>query len=77
MNNASVRRQTKFSDLTVEEWREIMGTTLDGAFYCVHAAAPHILAAGGGSIVNLGGMPRMSERKAACTRSPRRPAWWA
>jgi 3-oxoacyl-[acyl-carrier protein] reductase len=29
---------------------------LDGAFYCVHAAMPHILAAGGGSIVNLGGM---------------------
>ena len=56
VNNASVRRQTKFSELTVEEWREILGTTLDGAFYCVHAAAPHILAAGGGSIVNLGGI---------------------
>jgi 3-oxoacyl-[acyl-carrier protein] reductase len=56
VNNASIRRQTKFSDLTVEEWREILGTTLDGAFYCVHAAVPHILAAGGGSIVNLGGI---------------------
>jgi len=56
VNNASIRRQTKFSELTVEEWREIMGTTLDGAFYCAHAAAPHILAAGGGSIVNLGGI---------------------
>jgi 3-oxoacyl-[acyl-carrier protein] reductase len=56
VNNASIRRQTKFSELTVEEWREIMGTTLDGAFYCVHAAAPHILTSGGGSIVNLGGI---------------------
>jgi 3-oxoacyl-[acyl-carrier protein] reductase len=56
VNNASIRRQTKFSELTVEEWREILGTTLDGAFFCVHAAVPHILAAGGGSIVNLGGM---------------------
>jgi 3-oxoacyl-[acyl-carrier protein] reductase len=56
VNNASVRRQTPFAELTVEEWREIMGTTLDGAFYCAHAAAPHILAAGGGSIVNLGGI---------------------
>ena len=56
VNNASVRRQTKFSELTVEEWREILGTTLDGAFYCVHAAAPHIARRGGGSIVNLGGM---------------------
>jgi 3-oxoacyl-[acyl-carrier protein] reductase len=56
VNNASVRRQTKFTDMTPEEWREIMGTTLDGAFYCAHAAAPQIAAAGGGAIVNLGGM---------------------
>ena len=56
VNNASIRRQTKFADMTPEEWREIMGTTIDGAFYCAHAAAPHIVAAGGGSIVNLGGI---------------------
>ncbi|HZC95245.1 MAG TPA: SDR family oxidoreductase [Bradyrhizobium sp.] len=56
VNNASIRRQTRFSELTVEEWREILGATLDGAFYCAHAAVPHILAAGGGSIVNLGGI---------------------
>src|ERR1700761_5074865 len=42
VNNASVRRQTKFADMTPQEWREIMGTTLDGAFYCAHAAAPQI-----------------------------------
>lgn len=56
VNNASVRRQTKFADMTPEEWREIMSATLDGAFFCAHAAAPHIAKAGGGSIVNLGGM---------------------
>lgn len=56
VNNASVRRQTKFVDMTPEEWREIMSATLDGAFYCAHAAAPRIAAAGGGSIVNLGGI---------------------
>jgi 3-oxoacyl-[acyl-carrier protein] reductase len=56
VNNASVRRQTKFTDMTPEEWREIMSATLDGAFYCAHAAAPRIAAAGGGSIINLGGI---------------------
>ena len=56
VNNASVRRQTKFADMTPEEWREIMGATIDGAFYCAHAAAPHIIAAGGGTIINLGGI---------------------
>lgn len=56
VNNASIRRQTKFAELTAEEWREIMGATLDGAFYCAQAAAPHIEAAGGGCIINIGGM---------------------
>ena len=56
VNNASIRRQTKFAEMTPEEWREIMGTTIDGAFYCAHAAAPHLIAAGGGTIINLGGI---------------------
>ncbi|MSP01622.1 MAG: SDR family oxidoreductase [Acetobacteraceae bacterium] len=56
VNNASIRRQTKFLEMTPAEWREIMGTTIDGAFYCAHAAAPHIISAGGGTIINLGGI---------------------
>jgi 3-oxoacyl-[acyl-carrier protein] reductase len=56
VNNASVRRQTKFAEMTPEEWREIMSATIDGAFYCAHSAAPHIIAAGGGTIINLGGI---------------------
>ena len=56
VNNASRRRQTPFLDIAPEEWREILGTTLDGAFYCAQAAAPAIAATGGGSIVNLGGI---------------------
>ena len=36
VNNASIRRQTKLADMTPEEWREIMGTTIDGAFYCAN-----------------------------------------
>ena len=56
VNNASMRRQTKFAEMTPGEWREILGATLDGAFYCAHTAAPHIVAAGGGSIVNIGGI---------------------
>ena len=56
INNASIRRQTKFAEMTPAEWREIMATTIDGAFYCAHAAAPHIIAAGGGTMINLGGI---------------------
>ncbi len=56
VNNASVRRQTPLAEIGAEEWRWILGSTLDGAFYCAQAAAPHIARAGGGSIVNLGGI---------------------
>ena len=56
VNNASVRRQSKLADITPAEWRDILGSTLDGAFYCTQAAAAAIAAAGGGSIVNMGGI---------------------
>jgi len=56
VNNASVRRQTKLAEISAEEWRWVLGSTLDGAFWCAQAAAPHIAREGGGSIVNLGGI---------------------
>ncbi len=56
VNNAALRRETKFEDLTLAEWREVVGVILDGAFICAKAALPALKAAGGGSIINLGGM---------------------
>jgi 3-oxoacyl-[acyl-carrier protein] reductase len=56
VNNASVRREVDFAQLDYEEWRAIVGTTLDGAYLCSHAALPHLVRAGGGSIVNIGGL---------------------
>ena len=56
VNNASVRREMDFADLDYREWRDIMATTLDGAYLCSRAALPHLIAAGAGSIVNIGGL---------------------
>jgi len=56
VNNAAVRREMDFARLDYQEWRDIMGTILDGAYLCAHAALPHLIAAGGGSIVNIGGL---------------------
>jgi 3-oxoacyl-[acyl-carrier protein] reductase len=56
VNNASVRRETDLANLEYAEWREILATTLDGAYLCSRAALPHLAAAGGGSIVNIGGL---------------------
>jgi 3-oxoacyl-[acyl-carrier protein] reductase len=56
VNNAALRRETKFEDLTYAEWREVTSVILDGAFLCAKAVLPALKAAGGGSIINLGGM---------------------
>ncbi len=56
VNNAAVRREVDFEKLDYAEWRETMATILDGAYLCAHAALPHLIAAGGGAIVNIGGL---------------------
>ena len=56
VNNAAVRREIDFEKLDYAEWREIVATILDGAYLCTQAALPHMIAAGGGSIVNIGGL---------------------
>ena len=56
VNNASVRREVDFGTLDYQEWRDILGTTLDGAYLCSRAALPHLIASGEGSIVNIGGL---------------------
>jgi 3-oxoacyl-[acyl-carrier protein] reductase len=56
VNNASMRKQTPLGEITVAEWRQVLGATLDGAFFCAQAAAPHLARAGGGAIVNIGGL---------------------
>ncbi len=56
VNNAALRRETKFEDLDYAEWREVMSVILDGAFLAAKAVLPAMKAAGGGTIINLGGM---------------------
>jgi 3-oxoacyl-[acyl-carrier protein] reductase len=56
VNNAAVRRETPFAELTYAQWREVMGVIMDGAFLCASAALPYLKASGAGSIVNIGGL---------------------
>lgn len=56
VNNASVRKERAFAELDYEQWREIVGVTLDGAYLCCHAALPHLVASGRGVVVNIGGL---------------------
>jgi len=55
--NAAIRRQKPFLETSFAEWREVLSVDLDSVFLMARAAAPHIVAAGGGSIICLGGSP--------------------
>jgi 3-oxoacyl-[acyl-carrier protein] reductase len=56
VNNAALRHEKPFAEMSYAEWREIMNVTLDGAFHCVKACLPHLKKSGAGTIVNIGGL---------------------
>jgi 3-oxoacyl-[acyl-carrier protein] reductase len=55
VNNAAVRPEKPFGEMSFDDWRRVLAVVLDGAFLCSHACLPHLARAGGGSIVNIGG----------------------
>jgi 3-oxoacyl-[acyl-carrier protein] reductase len=56
INNAALRREKPFAEMSYAEWREILDVTLDGAFHCAKACLPALRKSGAGSIVNIGGL---------------------
>jgi 3-oxoacyl-[acyl-carrier protein] reductase len=56
VNNAALRREKSFAEMSHAEWREILDVTLDGAFHCVKACLPALKKSGAGAIVNIGGL---------------------
>jgi 3-oxoacyl-[acyl-carrier protein] reductase len=55
VNNAALRRRRPFAEMTLAEWREVLAVNLEGAFLCARACVPHMIGAGRGRIVNIGG----------------------
>jgi len=56
VNNAAIRRQQAIETMSLDEWRAVIAVILDAAFLCARASLPHMVAAGGGAIVNIGGI---------------------
>lgn len=56
INNAAMRQERPFEEMTFTEWRTVLGVTLDGAFHCAKACLPYLKASGAGAIVNIGGL---------------------
>ncbi len=66
VNNAAVRLEQAFDRMTLAQWRAVTAVILDGAFNCAQACLRHMRQAGGGVIVNIGGL-------SAHTGAARRP----
>ena len=56
VNNASFAEQLMFQDITYEKWRRMFAVTVDGAFFTVQNALPHILHEKRGRIINISSM---------------------
>jgi 3-oxoacyl-[acyl-carrier protein] reductase len=56
VNNAALRREKPFAEMSYADWREIMDVTLDGAFHCVKACLPALRERGAGTVINIGGL---------------------
>jgi 3-oxoacyl-[acyl-carrier protein] reductase len=56
VNNAALRREKPFAEMSYADWREVMDVTLDGAFYCAKACLAALRQGGAGTIVNIGGL---------------------
>ena len=54
VNNAGANLKNRaIRDLTPESWDSLIRTNLNGAFYCLHAVLPQMLARKDGVIVNV------------------------
>ena len=56
INNAAIRREAPFLEMTLAQWREINGVVVEGAFLVSRAVLPHMVRQKQGRIINLGGV---------------------
>jgi NAD(P)-dependent dehydrogenase (short-subunit alcohol dehydrogenase family) len=63
VNNAAVRPQTHFLDITEEEWLWVLGVGLNGAFHWCKVVAPVMVRQRSGCIINVGGRDGFIGRK--------------
>jgi NAD(P)-dependent dehydrogenase (short-subunit alcohol dehydrogenase family) len=52
--SAAVESLVPVVDLTDDEWQRVLDVNLKGPFLCMRAAIPHMVEAGGGSVIALG-----------------------
>ena len=56
VNNAGIAQQKLFTDITPQEWRQMMAVHVDGAYYTCHACLPDMIRRHSGVIINIASM---------------------
>ena len=56
VNNAAVREDGAFLEMSEEAWRKVMGVNFDAAYWLARACLPGMVAKGWGRIINFAGM---------------------
>jgi 3-oxoacyl-[acyl-carrier protein] reductase len=56
INNAAIRNEVAFADLSYDVWRAAYAVCVDGAFHCTQAALPLLRQSDAAAIINIGGM---------------------
>lgn len=54
VNSAAGNFRVKAEEMSLNAWRAVVGIVLDGTWYCTQAVGREMIAAGGGSILNIG-----------------------
>lgn len=68
--NAGIAFKADFSAMTIDQWHKTLAVDLDGVFFCVRAALPHLIGAQGAviataSVSGMAGDARMAAYNAA------------
>jgi 3-oxoacyl-[acyl-carrier protein] reductase len=56
VNNAALRHEVAFADMSYAAWRAALDVCVDGAFHCTQAALPLLKQGTAGTVVHIGGM---------------------
>ena len=56
VNNAAMRHEAAFADLSYADWRATQAVCVDGAFHCTQAALPLLRGSGAGTVINISGL---------------------
>ncbi len=56
INNAGISNQSVITDVSEQEWNDIIGVNLTGVFNCSQAVLPHMINQKSGSIINISSM---------------------